>query len=127
MDPDPYPNLLWLEQNLRERVLFPACRLPSPQAAADGMQPSLRVRVDGRDRLVGLPSTCLLLAILAQEKPQLNVLNRNLSESCQLQVKKHGRGVLVLHRRFEKYHLRRVRVTTVCNLLGTSFLLHSKE
>lgn len=53
-DPDPYPNLLCPEQSLRDRVLFPACSLPSPQAAADGMQLLLRGR-DGRDRLVDFP------------------------------------------------------------------------
>lgn len=39
--------------------------------------------------------SCLLLAILVQGKPLLNVSNRNFSKSCQLWVKKHRRGVLV--------------------------------
>lgn len=111
----------------QDRVLFPACSLPSPQAAADGMQLLLRGRMDGRDRLVGFPSASLLLAIPVQEKPQPNVLNWNLSKNCQLWVKKHGCGVLVFHRGFEKYHLQHVRMTTVCNLLGPLFLQHSEE
>lgn len=73
---------------------------PQGQSSFSCMQPPLTpgscwwdaapaYRQDGwRDRLVGLPSTCLLLAIPVQEKPLLNVLDRNFSESCQLRLKK---------------------------------------
>jgi len=50
LDPAPYPDPLWLEQKLKERVHFPVRSLPERLAAAGMMHAWLRARADGWDR-----------------------------------------------------------------------------
>lgn len=93
LDPDPDPNLLWPEQSLRDRVLL--LHAASPHSWQLLMDAALAQRQDGWKGQACWALPCLLLAILVQEKPLLNVLNRNLSKFDNFKWK-HRHGVLVL-------------------------------
>lgn len=74
MDPAPDPDPLWLEQKLEFMFLDAA----SPKYGYCWWDAHLAGRMDATGT-TGLCSTCILPALLAQEKPQLNVLNGNIS------------------------------------------------
>lgn len=107
---------------LQEQGSSSACSLPSLLAAADGMQLLLRGKMDGRDRLVGLLDPVSYWQFLSKG----NLCSMYRTETFPKVASFEWKNIDVVFW-FEKYHLQHIRVTTICNLLGTSFLQHSKE